>query len=167
MASSHPTHVLFICNDNAARSIMASSLLEHLGQGRFQAYSAGSRPTPDGQPDARALQVLADAGMPTTGLRSKSWEEFAGPDAPHMDLIVTLCDDTAGETCPIWPGHPATAQWSYPDPRAESHRDDAGIFVHVLHAIRRHVDLLVNLPEERIERLVLESEARQIGRAAG
>lgn len=167
MASGHPTRVLFICNDNAARSIMASSLLERLGRGRFQAYSAGSHPTPDGQPDARALQVLADAGMPTAGLRSKSWEEFAGPDAPHMDLVITLCDETAGETCPIWPGHPATAQWSYPDPRAESQRTDADAFVHVLHAIRRHIDLLVNLPEERIERLVLESEARQIGRAPG
>ncbi|MGJ7543098.1 arsenate reductase ArsC [Variovorax sp. LT1R16] len=163
MQADRPTRVLFICNDDAVRGVMAAALLNELGKGRFQAYSAGSRPSPDGRPDARTVQTLEDAGMQTAGLRSKAWDEFATDDAPPMDLIVTVCDETAGETCPIWPGRPATALWSYPDPRGAMLQEDPHAFVHVLHAIRRHVELLVNLPADRIHRLVLQAEARRIG----
>lgn len=160
----HPIHVLFICNSNAARSLMAEVLLNQLGGGRFRASSAGSNPTPDGRPDARTLEALEGAGLATEGLRSKSWSEYGLADAPPMDLVVTLCDEAAGETCPVWPGHPATAHWSHPDPRAPGADKDTEVFVHTLHAIRRHIDLLVALPDERIDRLVLESEAARIGR---
>ncbi|UVH57821.1 arsenate reductase ArsC [Variovorax paradoxus] len=163
MTSSHVTHVLFICNSNAARSLIAEVLLNQLGGGRFHAYSAGSTPTPDGKPDPRTLEALAGAGFPTDGLRSKSWSEFGLPGAPQMDLIVTLCDEAAGETCPVWPGRPATSHWSHPDPRAEEAARNPEAFVHTMLAIRRHVDLLVALPDERIDRLVLGAEAARIG----
>lgn len=169
MTSSHPTHVLFICNSNAARSLMAEVLLNHLGGGRFRGYSAGSTPTPDGRPDPRTLEALQGAGLPTGGLRSKSWSEFGPsnglPNSPSMDLIVTLCDEAAGETCPTWPGRPATAHWSQPDPRAAGAEKDPEVFVHTMLAIRRHIDLLVALPDERIDHLVLESEAARIGQS--
>lgn len=164
MTPDHPVHVLFLCNSNAARSLIAESLLNQLGHGRFVAHSAGSAPLADGQPDPRTLEALRGAGLPTEGLRSKSWEEFGAATAPHMDLVVTLCDEAAGETCPVWPGQPASAHWSHPDPRApgaSGEGDEA--FVQTLHAIRRHVELLLNLPDERIDRLVLEAEARRIG----
>lgn len=161
MTDHPPTHVLFICNSNAARSVMAEALLNELGPDRFRAFSAGSRPTADGAIDPRTAQALQEAGLPTEGLRSKSWSEFAATGAPHMDLIVTLCDEAAGETCPVWPGQPATAHWSYADPRSDHSAQDPQAFVHALHAIRRHIDLLVNLPEEGIDRLVLETEARR------
>lgn len=159
----HPIHVLFLCNSNAARSLMAQSLLNHLGHGRFAAYSAGSSPTPDGLPDPRTLAVLRGAGLPTDGLRSKSWDELGAASAQHMDLVVTLCDEAAGEACPVWPGHPASAHWSHPDPLADSQEGSTGPFSLAMHAIRRHVELLVNLPDERIDRLVIEGEARRIG----
>ena len=166
MNPSHPVHVLFLCNSNAARSLIAQALLNHLGKGRFLAYSAGHAPTPDGKPDPRAIEALKGAGLPTDGLRSKSWDEYGLVSAPHMDLVVTLCDEAAGETCPVWPGQPAAAHWSHPDPRAEG-GDDTDAFVKTMHAIHRHVELLVNLPDERIDRLVIESEARRIGAPAG
>lgn len=164
--STHPVHVLFLCNSNAARSLIAEALLNHLGKGRFAAYSAGHEPTPDGQPDPRTIEALKGAGLPTDGLRSKNWDEYGPASAPHMDLVVTLCDEAAGETCPVWPGQPAAAHWSHPDPRAED-ATGAEAFVKTMHAIRRHVELLVNLPDERIDRLVLESEARRIGSTGG
>ncbi|MGJ3700079.1 arsenate reductase ArsC [Variovorax sp. AFSI2.2] len=168
MNPSHPVHVLFLCNSNAARSLIAQALLNHLGKGRFVAYSAGHAPTPDGKPDPRTIEALKGAGLPTDGLRSKSWDEYGLASAPHMDLVVTLCDQAAGETCPVWPGHqPAAAHWSHPDPRGESAGDEVDAFVKTMHAIRRHVELLVNLPDERIERLVIQSEARRIGMSAG
>lgn len=157
-----PIRVLFICNDNAARSIMAEALLNHLGRGRFQGFSAGSSADPKDKPHPLALAALADAGMPTAGMRSRSWSDYGALDAMHMDLVVTLCDEAAGETCPIWPGRPATAQWSYPDPRSIGNGDDPTAFVNTLHAIRRHIDLLVNLAPERVSRLVIEAEARQL-----
>ncbi|HWT18989.1 MAG TPA: arsenate reductase ArsC [Variovorax sp.] len=167
MNPSHPVHVLFICNSNAARSLIAESLLNHLGKGRFLAHSAGHAPTPDGKPDPRTIDALKGAGLPTDGLRSKSWDEYGPASAPHMDLVVTLCDEAAGETCPVWPGQPAAAHWSHPDPRVESAGGDTEAFVKTMLAIRRHVELLVNLPDERIDRLVIESEARRIGMPAG
>jgi len=160
-----PIRVLFLCNSNAARSLMAEALLRQLDSARFAAYSAGSTPTDDGEPDPRTLQALQRAGLPTEGLRSKSWDEFGHADAPHMDLIVTLCDEAFGEICPVWPGHPATAHWSCPDPRAGDARDTER-FVHTAEALRRHIALLVSLPDARIDRLVLEAEARQIGQAS-
>ncbi len=104
-----PLNVLFLCTHNSARSILAEATLNHIGDGRFQAYSAGSSPREHQQPNPLGLQVLQAAGIPTQGLRSKSWDEFAGAHAPQMDLIITVCDNAAGEVCPIWPGHPATA----------------------------------------------------------
>jgi protein-tyrosine-phosphatase len=163
MTTSHPIHVLFLCNSNAARSLIAESLLKQLGRERFAAYSAGSAPTPGGQSDPRTIEVLRSAGLSTDGLRSKSWDEFGGASAPHMDLIVTLCDEAAGETCPVWPGHPASAHWSHPDPCAEDAGEGLEAFSLTMHAIRRHVELLVNLPDERIDRLMIEGEARSIG----
>lgn len=163
MNPTHPVHVLFLCNSNAARSLIAESLLNQLGKGRFVAHSAGRSPTLDGKPDPRAIEALEGAGLPTDGLRSKSWDEYGSASAPHMDLVVTLCDEAAGETCPVWPGQPASAHWSHPDPRGEDPGDGVEPFVKTMHAIRRHVELLVNLPDERIDRLVIESEARQIG----
>ena len=109
-------NVLFLCTHNSARSILAEATLNHLGKARFKAYSAGSSPRPNQQPHPLGLQVLAGAGVSTEGLRSKSWDEFATADAPHMDLVITVCDDAAGEVCPYWPGHPATAHWGYADP---------------------------------------------------
>jgi arsenate reductase len=105
-----PLNVLFLCTHNSARSILAEALLNAMGQGRFKAYSAGSSPRDNQQPHPLGLQALAHAGIPTEGLRSKSWDEFAAPGAPHMDLIITVCDNAAGEVCPFWPGHPATAR---------------------------------------------------------
>jgi len=165
MNPSHPIHVLFLCNSNAARSLIAESMLNHLGRGRFVAYSAGHAPTTDGLPDPRTLEALQSADLPVDGLHSKNWSEFGEASSPHMDLVVTLCDEAAGETCPVWPGQPASAHWSHPDPRAEGATGDIESFVQTMHAIRRHVDLLVNLPDERIDRLVLEAEARHIGKS--
>jgi len=114
--------VLFVCTANSARSVLGEALLRHLGQGRFETYSAGSTPRGTVNPDA--LACLDRKGLPAEGFRSKSWEEFAGPDAPEMDLIVTVCDSAAGEACPVWPGHPFVVHWGIPDP-ASVEGDDA------------------------------------------
>ena len=160
-------NVLFLCTGNSARSVLAESALNHLGRGRFRAFSAGSHPT--GQVNPHALRVLAECGYPTEGLRSKSWDEFADPTplasgAPAMDLIITVCDNAAGEACPVWPGHPATAHWGLPDPAAvegDAARIEAA-FRETLRSIRQRVRLLVELPVERLERLALEHAARSI-----
>lgn len=159
-----PLNVLFLCTHNSARSILAEALLNAMGQGRFKAYSAGSSPREHQQPNPLGLQVLAQAGIPTEGLRSKNWDEFATPGAPHMDLIITVCDNAAGEACPFWPGHPATAHWGYADP-SEGNGSDADkleAFRKTLHAIKRRLELLVNLPEEKLAATALQSTARQL-----
>ena len=154
MTSTTPTlNVLFLCTHNSARSILAEATLNHIGQGRFKAFSAGSSPRDNQQPNPLGLQVLQSAGISTEGLRSKSWNEFATPDAPQMDLIITVCDNAAGEVCPIWPGHPATAHWGYADPSEVQGTDAQRLeaFRQTLLAIRRRLDLLVNLPPEKLD----------------
>lgn len=157
-------NVLFLCTHNSARSILAEALLNHLGQGRFRAFSAGSSPRENQQPNPLALEALAHAGVSTAGLRSKTWDEFGKPDAPHMDLIITVCDNAAGEACPYWPGHPATAHWGYADPSevkgADEQRREA--FKQTLHDIRRRLDLLVNLSSDKLSKLRLEATARDL-----
>jgi arsenate reductase (thioredoxin) len=157
-----PVNVLFLCTHNSARSILAEATLNHLGHGRFQGFSAGSSPRENQQPNPMALEALQHAGISTNGLRSKNWEEFAKPDAPQMDLIITVCDNAAGEVCPIWPGHPATAHWSYADP-SEASGDEAQqreAFRQTLLAIYRRLELFINLPTAALERLALQSSAR-------
>ena len=163
-----PLNVLFLCTHNSARSILAEATLNHIGQGRFKAFSAGSSPRDKQQPNPLALQVLQSAGIATDGLRSKSWDEFATPDAPQMDLIITVCDNAAGEVCPIWPGHPSTAHWGYADPSEVQGTDAQRLeaFRQTLLAIRRRLDLMVNLPLAQLDRLVLERSARDLSKAA-
>jgi protein-tyrosine-phosphatase len=159
-------NVLFLCTHNSARSILAEAILNHIGQGRFHAYSAGSSPRENQQPNPLGLQVLQSAGISTEGLSSKSWDDFALPDAPPMDLIITVCDNAAGETCPYWPGHPATAHWGYPDPSAgdgsDAHKLEA--FRHTLHALHQRLELLVNLPQEKLEHAMLQTTARALAK---
>ena len=162
--SSPAFNVLFLCTGNSARSIYAESILNHLGAGRFAGYSAGSQPR--GALHPLALRVLAESGLPTTGLRSKSWDEFAGQGAPHFDFIFTVCDDVAGEACPVWPGHPITAHWGVADPAAAPGSDD-----HRLHAFRSafielvyRFRLFTNLPLQSLDRLKLQEHLAEIGR---
>ena len=159
-----PLIVLFLCAHNSARSILAEALLNHLGQGRFKAFSAGSSPRDNQQPNPVGLQVLRAAGIATDGLRSKSWDEFAGAEAPQMDLIITVCDNAAGEVCPYWPGHPATAHWGYADPSTMEGTEEQKLvaFRQTLQAIRHRLSLLVNLSDERLEQTALEYSARSL-----
>ena len=158
--------VLFLCTHNSARSILAEAILNHIGQGRFQAYSAGSSPREHEQPNPLGLQVLQAAGMSTVGLRSKSWDEFAQPDAPPMDLVITVCDNAAGEVCPYWPGQPATAHWGYPDPSAGEGTDAQKLeaFRQTLHALKRRLEILISLPAAKLEKTLLQSTARELSK---
>ena len=163
-ATPQPLNVLFLCTHNSARSILAEALLNDMGGGRFKAYSAGSSPRDNQQPNPLGLQVLQKAGISTEGLRSKSWDEFATPEAPQMDLIITVCDNAAGEVCPIWPGHPATAHWGYADPSEGDGTDEQKLeaFRQTLHAMKRRLELLVSLPEDKLAKAVLQTTARQL-----
>lgn len=159
-----PLNVLFLCTHNSARSILAEVLLNAAGKGRFKAYSAGSSPRDNQQPNPLGLKTLQDAGYSIDGLRSKSWDEFARPDAPKMDLIITVCDNAKGEVCPIWPGHPATAHWGYPDP-SEGDAPDAEklqAFKRTLHALKRRIELLCDLPQEKLQQSVIQTNVRQL-----
>ena len=159
-----PINVLFLCTHNSARSILAEALLNAMGKGRFKAYSAGSSPRDSQQPNPLGLQVLQGAGISIDGLHSKSWDVFAEDGAPVMDLIITVCDNAAGEVCPIWPGHPATAHWSYPDP-SEGEGTDAQkleAFRKTLYAIKRRLELFCSLPSEKLQAAMLQSSARQL-----
>ena len=141
---------------------MAEALLNIIGGGRFKAFSAGSFPS--GKPNAFALEKVAALGYPLEKIRSKSWNEFAGADAPHMDIIITVCDNAAGETCPIWPGHPATAHWGFPDPSTTEGSDEQKrhAFGEVLIAIRHRVQLLTELRDEQLVHLSLAGELKRI-----
>lgn len=165
--SSKPLNVLFLCTHNSARSILAEAVLNHIGGGRFRGFSAGSSPRANQQPNPIGLQILRNAGISTEGLRSKSWDEFAAPGAPHMDLIITVCDNAAGEVCPFWPGKPATAHWGYADPSAGdgSDAEKAEAFWATLHAIRRRLDLLVNLPADKLQAMALPQTAKELAQA--
>lgn len=164
MTISAPLNVLFLCTHNSARSILAEALLNAMAGDRFKAYSAGSSPRANQQPHPLGLQVLQAAGFSTEGLRSKNWDEFAAPGAPHMDLIITVCDNAAGEVCPVWPGHPATAHWGFPDPSegdaSEAHKLEA--FRQTLHTMKRRLELLINLPVSKLGRSVLQGTAREL-----
>ena len=155
-------NVLFLCTHNSARSVMAEALLNVLGRENFHAFSAGSMPS--GRVNPFALEKAAAIGFDTSAVRSKSWDEFAAPGAPHMDIVITVCDNAAGEVCPIWPGHPATAHWGFPDPSTTAGSDDEKrhAFNQVFVAIRRRVELLVNLPVDKLERLALANELKRI-----
>ena len=159
-------NVLFLCTHNSARSILAEAILNHIGRGRFQAYSAGSQPRDKQQPNPLGLQVLQNAGIATDGLQSKSWDEFGGPDAPHMDLVITVCDNAAGEVCPYWPGQPATAHWGYADPSVGDGSDAQKLeaFRQTLHALKRRLELLTSLPPAKLEKTLLQSTARDLAR---
>ena len=157
------TNVLFLCTGNSARSVLAEALLGTLGQGRFNAYSAGSQPAGRVQPIA--IELACELGYPVERLRSKSWDEFAEPGAPVIDMVITVCDSAAAETCPIWPGHPATAHWGVPDP-ASVEGDEATrrkAFVAAMMTLRRRVELLVALPLEKLDRLATQAKLREIG----
>ena len=162
----HPIRVLFLCTGNSARSVMAEALLNVLGKGRFRAYSAGSQPSGHVQP--LAAQLAANLGYDTTQLRSKRWDEFAGPDAPAMDLIITVCDKAAGEACPVWPGHPVTAHWGVEDPAAVAGSPEQvrQAFAHALHLLQHRITLLLALKPEALDRLALETRVREIGRSS-
>ena len=162
---SDPRSVLFLCTGNSARSILAEALLNRDGEGRFKAYSAGSQPK--GEPHPMALEVLADHGFPTEGLRSKSWSEFAGPGAPSVDFIVTVCDNAAGESCPVWPGRPIVAHWGIEDPAAVESEDQRDAFERALRYLRNHISLLVSLPMQSLDDVALRGRLQEIGTGEG
>ena len=158
-------NVLFLCTGNSARSILAEALLNHWGRGRFRAFSAGSFPR--GQVHPLAIELLQWTNLPTEGLRSKSWDEFAAPDAPPIDFVITVCDDAAGETCPVWPGHPITAHWGIPDPAKVEGDGQRDAFVQALIYMRNRISLFLALSHENLDRLALQGRVRDIGRSEG
>lgn len=159
-----PLNILFLCTHNSARSILAEALLNDMSPERFKAYSAGSQPNANQQVNPFSVQVLKSAGVSVEGLRSKTWDEFSGPDAPQMDLIITVCDDAAGEVCPVWPGHPAVAHWGYPDPSAKEGTDEQKLeaFKQTMFMIRRRLEILINLPHEKLQQAALQSTADEL-----
>ncbi|PZP91376.1 MAG: protein-tyrosine-phosphatase [Variovorax paradoxus] len=161
-----PLNVLFLCTHNSARSILAEAMLNSMAGDRFRAFSAGSSPRENQQPNPLALEALQRAGASIEGLRSKNWDDFAKPGAPHMDLIITVCDNAAGEACPVWPGHPATAHWGYADPSEVqgSAEEKQAAFRKTLLAIRHRVELLTNLPAAAIDKLTLQQSARDLAK---
>jgi arsenate reductase (thioredoxin) len=157
--------VLFLCTGNSARSILAEAILNRSGGGRFIGYSAGSHP--NGRVNPYALELLQRLGFPVEGLRSKAWDEFAVLDAAPLDFVFTVCDNAAGETCPVWPGQPMTAHWGLPDPAAVegSNIDKANAFRDTFRALERRINLFTALPIASLDRLALGAQLRDIGRA--
>lgn len=157
-----PFKVLFLCTGNSARSIIAEALLNSAGRDRFVAYSAGSHPT--GSLNPLAIQELERLHISTDGLRTKGWEEFARPDAPEMDFVITVCDKAAGETCPAWPGQPITAHWGMPDPASVEGDDEVRrkAFHEVAVMMKRRIDIMQSLPLESLDRLAIQKNVREI-----
>jgi arsenate reductase len=162
-----PNHynVLFLCTGNSARSIMAEVILNQKGKGRFTAYSAGSHPS--GQPRPEALRQLESAGLSISGLRSKSWDEFAAPGAPKLDFVFTVCDNAAKEECPYWPGQPMTAHWGIPDPAAVKGTPEeiARAFRDAFVVLDRRIGLFLSLPLSTLDQLAIKREVENIGRS--
>jgi len=160
-------NVLFLCTGNSARSIMAETILNRAGRGRFKAFSAGSQAK--GKINPHALDLLRKFNYDVSSLRSKSWAEFAKPGAPDLDFVFTVCDNAAGESCPLWPGQPITAHWGIPDPAAAegSAAEIALAFKDAYRMLNRRIDLFLALPIEKIDRLVLTTRLKEIGRGEG
>ena len=161
-----PRHVLFLCTGNSARSIMAEVLLNARAKkrGDLIAHSAGSHPT--GQVNPMTLELLRKSRLPTDGLRSKSWNEFAQPDAPKLDFVFTVCDDAAGEVCPVWPGQPVTAHWGVEDPAKVEGDDETKhkAFLRAFTTLQRRLDLFLSLPLEKLDKLALKAQLDSIGK---
>ena len=157
-------NVLVLCTGNSARSILGEVLFNTLGKGKFVAHSAGSKPA--GRVNPFALELLQQRGQSIEGLRSKSWDEFAAPGAPEIDFIFTVCDNAAGEACPIWPGRPATAHWGIPDPAAVegSDEDKRAAFRKAYEQLARRIQLFMSLPIEKLDKLTLKQKLAEIGR---
>jgi arsenate reductase len=160
-------NVLFLCTGNSARSILAESILTREGGGRFRAFSAGSQPK--GEVNPLAIDTLENLGYPTRGLRSKSWDEFEAADAPVMDFVFTVCDNAAGEVCPIWPGQPMTAHWGIEDPAGVEGSDieRKQAFAAAFRHLKNRISLFASLPFERLDRAALGAQLRDIGKAEG
>jgi protein-tyrosine-phosphatase len=160
---SKPHTILFLCTGNSARSILAECIMNRVGNGRFVAYSAGSMPK--GAVHPQAIHLLANLGYETAHLRSKSWDEFATPDAPVIDFIITVCDNAAGETCPIWPGQPITAHWGIPDPAAVEGSDSevALAFADAYRMLNNRISLFASLPVASLDRLAMKRRMDEIG----
>ena len=156
--------VLFLCTGNSARSILAEAILNRQGMGRFRAWSAGS--FPKGTVHPAAIALLEELDYDTAGFRSKSWDEFAGPDAPRLGFVFTVCDNAAGETCPVWPGQPMTAHWGIKDPAAVEGDGQAQAFWNAYQQLQRRIQLFLALPLEDIDALSLQNRLRAIGTAA-
>jgi arsenate reductase (thioredoxin) len=158
-------NVLFLCTGNSARSILAEAILNNRGKGRFKAFSAGSHPK--GAVHPLALALLERKGLPTEGLRSKAWDEFAQPGAPRLDFIFTVCDNAAGEACPVWPGHPMTAHWGQPDPAAVegSEVEKTNAFRDAFKMLERRIEMFTSLPIASLDQLSLGSRVREIGQS--
>jgi arsenate reductase len=162
--TTEPLNVLFLCTGNSARSIMAEGLLNSLGQGRFRAYSAGS--FPKGVIRPQALALLREQGLPTEGLRSKPWDEFSAPGAPHLDFVFTLCDQAANEPCPVWPGQPITAHWGLPDPAAVEGSDAMVMLAYrdVFAMLDRRLRIFTSLPLRSLSHVAIQRKVDDIGR---
>lgn len=158
-------NVLFLCTGNSARSILAEAVMDKLGAGRFKAWSAGSQPK--GEVHPMALSVLENMGFDTSGMRSKSWNEFSGSDAPEFDFIFTVCDNAAGETCPVWPGKPITAHWGIEDPATVEGEGQRAAFMLALRYLQNRISLFLTLPITSIEEMAMRQKLAEIGRAEG
>ena len=157
-------NVLFLCTGNSARSILAESILNQQGKGRFRAFSAGS--FPKGTVHPAAIALLKELDYDTDGFRSKSWDEFSGPDAPKLDFVFTVCDNAAGEVCPIWPGQPMTAHWGIEDPAAVEGAAQEQAFWNAYQQLQRRIQLFLSLPIEDIDELSLQNRLKNIGKTA-
>lgn len=159
-----PYNILFLCTHNSARSVLGEALASTHPSGRFIGYSAGS--TPGAKVNPFAAEIAKELGYDNSKLRSKNWDEFALPDAPKMDFIITVCDNAAGEVCPVWPGNPATAHWGFPDPSqvSGSDEDKRRAFRDVMIGLKKRIDMLVDLPLEKLDALSIQSELKKLAK---